>query len=158
MHFYAILISNTLDEIVGYRFYKDKDKYDSILSIPKINLKKGIYRVDDIRNTIDNNIMIDKNSIYPNSYPSNIIFIAHSGYGEKAYFNNLKYLDNDSLVEFFYDGIKYIYKIDNYYYVSKTGKVKIDYDITKKTITLITCSSNNKQVVYIGYLIDEIEY
>ena len=50
-------------------------------------------------------------------------------------------------------------KIDNIYCIDKTGKAIIKKD-NKKTITLITCDSNDKtkQVVYIGYLIDEIKY
>ena len=40
----------------------------------------------------------------------------------------------------------------------KTGKVKLEYDKNKKTITLITCVDQDIQIVYIGYLIDEINY
>lgn len=150
-------LSNTLDSIVLYKSASD-DLYNAILSIPKINLRKGIYDIDDVRNNVEDNVMIDKNSIYPDNYPSNVILTAHSGISSKAYFDDLKFLDEDSLIEFYYNHVKYVYKIDHYYYVDKTGKIKLDYDYTKKTITLITCSNIDKQVVYIGYLIDEIEY
>ena len=150
-------ISNTLDNIVLYK-NTDDDLYTSILSIPKINLRKGIYDINDKRNNVEDNIMIDRNSIYPDNYPSNVILTAHSGISKKAYFDDLKYLDQDSLIELYYNHVKYVYKIDHYYYVEKTGKVKLDYNHKKKTITLITCSNVDKQVVYIGYLIDEREY
>jgi LPXTG-site transpeptidase (sortase) family protein len=102
--------------------------------------------------------MIYKSSTYPDTYPSNIILMAHSGVGEAAYFNRLNELDTDSIVEFYYNHTKYIYKIDSFYYVNKIGEVSLDYDKSKKTITLITCSELDKQLVYIGYLIDEINY
>jgi len=145
-------IEATLKKEVNYRYVDNY--YDAILSIPKINLKKGIYSKEDKRNNIEENIMIHKDS-----NPDNIILIAHSGSGEKAIFKDLKYLDTDSLVEFYYQHTKYVYKIDNIYCIAKTGKAIIKKE-NKKTITLITCDSKDKtkQVVYIGYLIDEIKY
>ena len=64
------------------------------------------------------------------------------------------------VIEFYYNHSKYIYKIDNYYMVDKTGKVNIIRDKNKDAITLITCSQTDKtkQLVYIGYLIDKIVY
>lgn len=150
-------INYTLSSIANYK-YPTKDIYNAVIKIPKIGLKMGIYSINDSRNNINNTVMIDKNSIYPDNDKSNIILIAHSGIGPKAFFNKLELLDTNSLVEFYYQHNKYVYKIDHYYYVEKTGKVRLDYDSTKKTITLITCSSNNRQVVYIGYLIDKINY
>ena len=137
-----------------------KDIYDSILIIPKISLRKGIYTKTDKRNNIEENIMIHKNSIYPDTDNSNIILIAHSGSGKKAFFKDLDKLDTDSLIEFYYKKTKYVYKIDNIYKVEKNGEVKINRDKNKKTITLITCDQQDKtkQVVYIGYIIDEIKY
>ncbi len=151
-------IGYTLNKETNYRV-KD-DPYDGVLVIPKINLKKGIYKIDDKRNNIEENIMIHKSSSYPNLNNSNLILIAHSGSGEKAYFKDLNKLDNDSLIEYYYDHIKYIYKIDNIYKVDKTGKVNIKRNKEKKTISLITCDQQDKskQIVYVGYIIDEIKY
>lgn len=135
------------------------DLYDGILSIPQINLKKGIYKKDDIRNNIEDNVTIHKSSTYPDNASSNIILIAHSGTGKKAFFNNIDKLTKDSLIEFYYHGTKYVYKIDKNYQVLKNGTVLIDRNEKNKTITLITCVKNDKtkQLVYIGYLIDEIK-
>lgn len=151
-------IMYTLAKEVSYR--EVEDTYDFILSIPKINLKKGMYKVGDIRNNIDNNIMIHSDSIYPDNDNSNIILLGHSGSGKKAFFKDLKELDTDSLIELYYKHTKYVYKIDNIYKVLKTETINIENDSNKKAVTLITCDSNNKekQVVYIGYLIDEIKY
>ena len=152
------MVNYKLSNVVSYRYLDNNNSYNAILSIPKIGLKRGIYDIDNKKNNIDENIMIDKNSIYPNLDKSNIILIAHSGFGKKAFFKNLELLDDDSLIEFYYEHVKYVYKIDNYYYIRKTGYANLKYDDTKKTITLITCSSDNRQVIYIGYLIDKIEY
>ncbi len=151
-------IESTLKKEVNYRYVDNS--YDAILSIPKINLKKGIYTIDDKRNNIEENIMVHKESIYPDQNNSNIILIAHSGSGEKAIFKDLKNLNDDSLIEFYYHHTKYVYKIDTIYCIEKTGEASIKKNGNKKTITLITCDSNDKtkQVVYIGYLIDEIKY
>ena len=86
--------------------------------------------------------------------------MGHSGSGKKAFFKDLKELDTDSLIELYYKHAKYVYKIDKIYKVLKTGTINIENDSNKKAVTLITCDSNNKekQIVYIGYLIDEIKY
>lgn len=151
-------VEYTLEKEISY--HKIENTYDAILSIPKIILKKGIYSKGDIRNNIEENIMIHNDSIYPNKDDSNVILIAHSGSGPKAIFKDLEKLDTDSLVEFYYHHTKYVYKIDNIYCVNKTGSIDLEIKDNKKRITLITCDSKNKnkQVVYTGYLIDEIKY
>lgn len=152
-------IAYTIEKEVNYN-YKDIDYYNMILVIPKINLKKGIYEKDDSRNDISKNIMIHNKSDYPDIENGNVILIAHSGSGYLAFFKDLDKLDNDSLIELYYKHTKYIYKLDNHYDIDKTGIASITRDNNKKTITLITCSNKdkNKQVIYIGYLIDEVKY
>lgn len=150
----------TLEKEVGYHRKEIEDTYDGILSIPQINLKKGIYELNDKRNNIEENVTIHKASNYPNEDTSNLILMAHSGSGKKAFFNDIDKLNNDSLIEFYYQRVKYVYKISDYYQIDKNGYAQINRDKTKKTITLITCSKEDKtkQLVYIGYLIDEIKY
>lgn len=153
-------VEYTLQEQTGYLVKEIKDTYDMILSIPQIELKKGIYKKEDKRNNIEENIQIHALSDYPNKENSNVILLAHSGSGKKAYFKDLEQLNQDSLIELYFNQTKYIYKINNYYDIKKNGTAEIIRDSTKKTITLITCSQKDKskQVVYIGYLIDEIKY
>lgn len=152
-------ISYSLAKETGYLEKKNVDTYDGVLSIPYIDLKKGIYKKDDDRNNIDENVTIHNKSNYPNEENSNLILMAHSGSGDNAYFNDLDNLNNDSLIEFYYNKVKYVYKIDNYYEIDKNGLASIKRNNTKKTITLITCSKKDKtkQLIYIGYLIDEIK-
>ena len=153
-------IAYALEKEEGYLKKEVADTYNAILSIPQINLKKGIYEKNDERNNINNNITIHKLSDYPNQDNSNVILMAHSGTGKKAFFNQITQLNSDSLIEFYYQKTKYVYKVNHYYQVEKTGNVFIERDINKKTITLITCSQEDKskQLIYIGYLIDEIKY
>lgn len=153
-------IENTLAKQYGYSKINNNDTYDAILSIPQINLKKGIYSKDDERNNIEKNITIHSLSDYPEYENSNLILMAHSGSGVKAYFKDINKLNEDSLIEYFYKNTKYVYKIDNYYTIEKNGSAKLKRNPNKKTITLITCSQTDKtkQLIYIGYLIDEIKY
>lgn len=153
-------IANTLEKEVGYSKKVVEDTYDAILYIPRINLKKGIYEKNDKRNNIDKNVTIHNLSDYPNQENSNVILMAHSGTGRKAFFNQITQLNSDSLIEFYYRKTKYVYKVNHYYQVEKTGNISIERDTNKKTITLITCSQEDKskQLIYIGYLIDEIKY
>lgn len=152
-------ISYTLQEQTGY-LKKEVDTYDMLLSIPQIGLKKGIYQKEDKRNNIEENVTIHEQSNFPDQENSNVILMAHSGSGKKAFFNDLDKLNEDSLIEFYYQKTKYVYKIDHYYSEEKVGTLVIQRDSTKKAITLITCSQKDKsrQLVYIGYLIDEIKY
>lgn len=153
-------IEYTLQKQIGYLAKENIDTYNMILSIPQIKLKKGIYEKVDTRNDIEKNIQIHKKSAYPNQENSNVILMAHSGTGKKAFFKDLNKLNKDSLIELYFDKAKYIYKIDNYYIINKSGIATIKRDNTRKTITLITCDQNDKtkQLIYIGYLIDEIKY
>ncbi len=149
-------IAYTLQDQAGY-LKKEVDIYDVILEIPQIHLKKGIYKKEDKRNHIDKNVTIHEASNYPNQEKSNIILMAHSGTGENAYFQDLYQLNENSLIKIYYQNIKYTYKISHYYEIDKNGFANIQRDQHQKTITLITCSQKNKskQLVYIGYLIDE---
>ena len=145
-------IAYTLEKEVKYR--EIDDTYNSILSIPKINLKKGIYSVLDNRNNIEENIMIHKDSNI-----NRIILIAHSGTGDKAFFKDLDKLDYDSLIEYYYNHTKYVYKVNDIYEVEKRGVINLK-NSNKKTINLITCNEHDKtkQIVYMATLIDEIKY
>lgn len=149
-------IASTLAKEVGYN-YQNNDTYDGIIEIPKINLIRGFYTKDDKRNNINENITVHKSTTYPNENSSNLILMAHSGIGEKAYFNDLTKLDSDSLIKIYYQNVKYTYKINHFYEIEKNGTAIIKRDKTKKTLTLITCSQKDKtkQLIYVGYLIDE---
>ena len=82
----------------------------------------------------------------------------HSSNSYISFFKNLKKLDMKDKINFYYKGVKYIYEVSNRYEIEKTGTT--DLKITNKSdITLITCiSGTNKQVVYVGNLVDKENY
>ena len=106
-------------------------------------------------NTVDMNIQ----TIYPSNYPDvvngNLILAAHSGTSNIAYFKNLYKLKNNDKIYIIYNGERYIYNIVNIYTAPKNGKVSIFRNADKTTVTLITCTKDNKktQTIYISELI-----
>ncbi len=136
------------------------EKYEMILEIPKINLKKGLYSIDSKYNNVNYNIEIIKESNMPNISNGNLILAGHNGNSTVSYFDNLKTLSKDDNVFIFYKGIKYIYKITNNYEIKKDGTYKVLRNNDKTTITLISCKKNttDKQIVYIGEQINQIAY
>lgn len=136
-----------------------KIEYLMVLEIPKINLKKGLNNINSKYNNVSYNIQILKESSMPDIENGNLILAGHNGSSSVSFFRNLEKLKKDNDVFIYYNGFKYRYKIDKFYDVNKTGKVSIKRE-SKTSITLITCKkgTNDKQVVYIGYLVDKQAY
>lgn len=138
---------------------EETDNYIGVLEIPKINLKKGIVDKTSASNNVNKNIYTLKETILPDEQiNSHIILAGHSGNSYISFFKNLKKLDMKDKINFYYKGVKYIYEVSNRYEIEKTGTT--DLKITNKSdITLITCiSGTNKQVVYVGNLVDKENY
>lgn len=134
--------------------------YIAILEIPNINLKRGLVDYNSKYNNVKYNIQIIEHSQMPNVENSNLILASHNGTSNVSFFKDLYKLKEDSLIYLYYDGYKYIYKLNNSYDTDKDGKVEIVRNRYKNTITLITCKRNtkDKQIVFIGYLVDKVEY
>ena len=132
---------------------KNKKAYNyvGILEIPKINLKKGFLNVNSKYNTIDYNVTVIKTSTYPDVDKGNFILAAHSGTASISYFKNLYKLKKGDKANIYYKNKKYTYKIVKIYDQPKTGKLSIYRDYDKTTLTLITCTKDNKktQTLYI---------
>jgi len=126
--------------------------YKAILEIPKINLKRGIVDKDSSLNNVDRNIYTLKETTYPDEEVSHIILASHAGTSSVAYFKNLNKLSQNDEVYFYFNGIKYIYKIINRYEIEKTGKLELKLT-DNKDITLVSCIfRTNKQVVFVANL------
>lgn len=134
--------------------------YIAILEIPSIDLKRGLVDYNSRYNNVKYNIQIIEHSQMPNVENSNLILAGHNGTSGVSFFRNLYKLKEDSLIYIYYDGIKYIYKLNNSYDTSKDGKVEIVRNRYKNTISLITCKrgTKDKQTVFIGYLVDKVDY
>lgn len=121
------------------------------LEIKKINLKQGLVSKNSYYNKVKYNIQMLSLSDYPDKNLGNVILAAHSGTGYLAFFKNLYKLSKGDEAKITYKGYNYVYKIVDIYNVPKTGKVKVNRDVHKTCLTLITCTHNSKteQTVYI---------
>lgn len=138
---------------------EDVINYIAVLEIPKINLKRGLVDKVSKYNDVDINIYTLKESTFPNEQNnSHVILASHSGSGYHSYFRKLNNLEKEDQVYLYYENIKYIYEITDRYEVEKTGTVNLR-QTTGSDITLITCiSGTNKQVVFVGKLIEKENY
>ena len=110
-------------------------------------------------NSVEYDIQILKESDMPNVVNGNLILASHRGNSSVSYFNNLYKLSNGNQVYVYYNNVKYIYEITNMYEVEKTGTITIHRDRDETVIVLITCKKNeNKQLVFIGNLVDKEDY
>lgn len=126
--------------------------YIGKLEIPKIGLDRGFVSKDSKDNNVDKNITIIKESQFPDVQGGNLIIAGHSGTGPLAFFNDLYKLTKGDRVYVHYNNKKYAYKIVNIYKQKKTGKIKIYRNKKKTTLTLVTCTNNDKntQTIYIA--------
>lgn len=138
---------------------EENDNYIGILEIPKINLKKGVVDKISSSNNVNKNIYTLKETTLPDEQiNSHIILASHSGNSYVSFFKDLSKLEMKDNIYFYYKGVKYIYEISNKYEVEKTGTISLKIN-NRSDITLITCiSGTNKQVVYVGNLIDKENY
>lgn len=134
--------------------------YMAILEIPSINLKRGLVDPSSKYNNIKYNVKIIYGSSMPNVENGNFILASHNGASYISFFKNLDKLNFNDKIYIYYDGYKYEYSLNNVYEVNKNGKVEINRDYNKTTITLITCKkySSDTQNVYIGYLSNKTLY
>ena len=154
------VVVNNEEEVVEdtkeYNFSYDIN-YIGYLSIPKINFNKGFTSIEDKYNTVSKNIQILSSSNYPDEENGNVIIAGHSGNTSISFFNKLYLLEIGDLAYINYNNKNYTYQISNIYKVDKTGKVEIKRNKNSKTLTLITCTKDDKltQTIYIADLINE---
>lgn len=134
--------------------------YIGYLEIPKLGIKKGFLDVNDKNNTVEKNIEVVKTSNYPDVENGNLIIAGHSGYGYKAFFKDLYKVENGDVAYVYYGNIKYTYQVKKIYTQERTGKIAIYRNYDQKTLTLITCTKDDKtkQTVYIAELIKQENY
>lgn len=138
----------------------NNNNYNMVIEIPKINLNKGLYDINSKYNNVAYNIEILKEADMPNITNGNLILASHNGNSSVSYFDKLSNLELKDNVHIYYKNIKYIYKITDFYEVNKTGNIEIKRKQEETVIVLITCmkNTNDKQIVYIGSLINKESY
>lgn len=129
--------------------------YIAMLEIEKINLKQGLLPKGNKYNYVDYHVQILDVSDYPDVVSGNFILAGHSGTSSVAYFKNLYKLKLNDIAKVYYNGKVYKYSIVDIYLEDKDGSINIKRDLNKTTLTLITCTKNDKlhQTVYILQLI-----
>lgn len=131
------------------------DQYLGVLEIPKIGLKRGFFDTNNYYNNIEYNVAVVKGSTMPDIPNGNLILMAHSGDAYISYFAYLFLLNVGDNAYITYQKKQYKFQIVNIYDVPKNGKVTINRNYNRTTLTLITCTKNNdqSQTVYIAELV-----
>ena len=134
--------------------------YIAFLEIDKINLKQGLLPKDNFYNYVDYHVQILNISDYPDIEHGNFILAGHSGTSSVAFFKNLYKLVLGDTAKVYYKNKIYTYNIVNIYNETKDGSVNIYRNSDKTTLTLITCTKNDKehQTIYILELIGVENY
>lgn len=129
--------------------------YIAFLEIDKINLKQGLLPKNSPYNHVNYHVQILNVSDFPDVINGNFILAGHSGTSSIAYFKNLYKLQLGDTAKVYYQSKVYTYSIINIYKEDKTGSLNIYRDTNKTTLTLITCSKDDKlhQTIYILELI-----
>lgn len=128
------------------------NEYLGYLYIPKINLKKNLFKVNSKKNNIEYNVEVLKESIFPNEDNSIIFLAAHSGNGNNAYFSDLKLLTNGDIIILSYNNTIYKYVVINKKEIIKNGYITGNRN-NNDEIILTTCSDNlGKQLIINGIL------
>lgn len=143
-------ISKNNNEVTNVK--QEVDDYLGVIEIPKISLKRYLYKTTSVKNDVDKNIEVLKSSEMPDVDSGNLILAAHNGNSSVGHFRNLHRLTLGDEVIIHYNNVDYTYKISKIYDVLKTGQVAIKRDKTQNTLTLITCLGSDRQLVVIGYL------
>jgi len=139
---YVLSKKNSKPNIKNNIFKENIIKYEIILEIPKIKLKKGVLEKNNKDNNIEKNVTILKESFYPNE-EGNVFLAAHSGNGNKSFFNNLVNLNQNDIANLYYKEIKYTYKVYEIKEINKNNQLSLLTN-TKNNLILITCSQKNK--------------
>ena len=134
--------------------------YIGYLEIPKIKFKKGFVDINSQDNVVSRNITIISGSSFPNVAKGNFIIAGHSGTGIHSYFKNLYKLSKNDKAYVYYSGVKYTYNIVKIYKQPKNGSIAIYRNYDKTTLTLVTCTKDDKtsQTVYILELVNKVNY
>lgn len=132
----------------------DPNQYIGYLEIPKLNFSKGFYPKNSPFNDVDKNLLLVKESDYPNVSKGNLIIAGHSGDAWNSFFNDLYKLAINDQLKVIYNNKTYIYHIVNIYKAPKTGQIAIYRNKKRTTLTLVTCTNNDSttQTIYISEL------
>ena len=162
-----VLITESLDEVSDVDLeglYVDPEdslaadkvnNYIGYLEVPDVGIKRGFVSLDSKYNSVSYNVMLIKGSTMPDVKNGNLILAAHRGNSSVSFFDKLYKLVDGAYAYVNYQGKVYKYQLKNRYYENKDGILTIKRNAEASTLTLITCTRNDKttQTVFIFELV-----
>ncbi len=132
-----LLSSGCKKEIIENNGSFNKSNYYGFLIIPSLNMTYGFYDTQSKLNDVNKNVaLIDSN--IENTY----ILAAHSGMGNLAYFNDLKYLRKKDKIYLKFENKTLEYEVVNIRSNIKNGKIRIKNK--ENQLILTTCDQIKK--------------
>lgn len=132
-----LLSSGCKKEIIENNGSFNKSNYYGFLIIPSLNMAYGFYDTQSKLNDVNKNVaLIDSN--IENTY----ILAAHSGMGNLAYFNDLKYLRKKDKIYLKFENKTLEYEVVNIRSNIKNGKIRIKNK--ENQLILTTCDQIKK--------------
>lgn len=132
-----LLSSGCKKEIIENNGSFNKSNYYGFLIIPSLNITDGFYDTQSKLNDVNKNVaLIDSN--IENTY----ILAAHSGMGNLAYFNDLKYLRKKDKIYLKFENKTLEYEVVNIRSNIKNGKIRIKNK--ENQLILTTCDQIKK--------------
>ncbi len=132
-----------------------RDAYIGYVEVPSVKIKRGFVSPDSKYNSVGYNVMVIKGSEMPDVKNGNLILAAHRGNSSVSFFDKLYKTKRRDKAIITYGGKTYTYELVNSYEESKDGSLTIKRNANVNTLTLITCTRNNKktQTVFIFELV-----
>lgn len=137
-----------LNSYSDHRKKREESDYIGVISIPKIDLKKGLVSPSSKYNKIDYNIEILKESIILGGEVKHLFLAAHSGNSNISFFRNLNKIQLEDEVVLDYEGRTYKYLVNEIKEVNKTGSVELELDYQDGLI-LMTCKRGEKKQIVV---------
>lgn len=134
------------------------DAYIGYLSVPDVDIKRGFVDINSKYNSVGYNVMVIEGSDMPNVENGNLILAAHRGNSSVSFFDKLYKLSDNAKAYITFQGKVYTYELKNRYLEPKDGELTIRRNADVNTLTLITCTRNDKttQTVFIFELVEVV--
>ena len=165
-----VLITESIDEVneedfdnttVDLEDMVDADRVDAYigyLSVPDVDIKRGFVNINSKYNSVGYNVMLIEGSKMPDQDKGNLILAAHRGNSSVSFFDKLYKLKDNAKAYITYQGKVYEYELRNIYLEPKDGELTIRRNPNVNTLTLITCTRNDKttQTIFIFELVSVV--
>ncbi len=134
------------------------DAYIGYLSVPDVDIKRGFVNINSKYNSVGYNVMLIEGSKMPDQDKGNLILAAHRGNSSVSFFDKLYKLKDNAKAYITYQGKVYEYELRNSYLEPKDGELTIRRNPNVNTLTLITCTRNDKttQTIFIFELVSVV--